>query len=104
MRATLDLPLTNYYLILTSSIALVVVGLIMVLSATSITAYDGTAVSSYTIFFRQALFAATGITAMLVLAALSPALLRRLAWPAMIVSIGLVVLPLIPGIDRKSVV
>lgn len=100
VRAILDLPLTNYYLILTSSIALVVIGLIMVLSATSITAYDGTAVSSYSVFFRQAMFAATGITAMLILASMSTTLLRRLAWPAMIVSIGLVVLPLIPGIGH----
>lgn len=100
VRAILDLPLTNYYLILTSSIALVVVGLIMVLSATSITAYDGTVVSSYSIFFRQAMFAAAGITAMLILASLSTSLLTSLAWPAMIVSIGLVALPLIPGIGH----
>ena len=100
IRAILELPLTSYCLILTSSVALVVIGLIMVLSATSITSYDGTPTSSYSVFFRQATFAAAGIAAMLLLSSASVRFLRRMAWPAMAVSIGLVVLPLIPGVGH----
>lgn len=100
IRTILELPLTSYCLILTSSVALVVVGLIMVLSATSITSYDGTPTSSYSVFFRQATFATAGIAAMFLLASVSVQFLRRMAWPAIVVSIGLVALPLIPGVGH----
>lgn len=100
IRDILDLPLTSYYLVLISSLALVSIGLIMVLSATSITAYDGSTASSYSIFLRQALFAGVGVGAMFLLASASPAFWRLMAWPAMLVGLGLVILPLIPGVGH----
>src|SRR5699024_8765988 len=49
-------PLTTYYLILVSVLALTGLGLVMVLSASSITSYDGGEGSSFAYFNKQALF------------------------------------------------
>src|SRR5699024_10491666 len=48
-------PLTTYYLILVSELALTGLGLVMVLSASSITSYDGGEGSSFAYFNKQAI-------------------------------------------------
>src|SRR5699024_2141846 len=66
-----------------SCLCLVGLGLLMVLSATSITSYDGTGASSFSVFSRQGVFAGAGMV-MMVLAALTPVRIwERLAWPLM---------------------
>ena len=54
--ARFDSPVTTYYLLVCVTVALVVFGLIMVLSASSIVSIDTTA-SAYSIFLSQAVFA-----------------------------------------------
>src|SRR5699024_10972505 len=77
-------------------LCLVGLGLLMVLSATSITSYDGTGASSFSVFSRQGIFAAAGMV-MMVLAALTPVRVwERLAWPLMGAGLLLLALPLVP--------
>lgn len=66
-----DHPLSTYYLLLGTTLLLVVLGLIMVLSASSIESFKIFG-SSYTIVQRQALFAVLGVVAMLLAARTSP--------------------------------
>ena len=58
----LDTPLTSYYLVLGATMALVVIGLVMVLSSSSVESYVDTG-SSFAVFLRQAMFAAIGAAA-----------------------------------------
>jgi cell division protein FtsW len=55
-----DSPVTTYYLLLGATAMLVVIGLVMVLSASSVTSLRQTN-SSYTVFFGQLRFAVLGI-------------------------------------------
>lgn len=81
-----------------SCLCLVGLGLLMVLSATSITSYDGTGASSFSVFSRQGIFAVAGMV-MMVLAALTPVRVwERLAWPLMGAGLLLLALPLVPGL------
>ncbi len=85
-------------MLVTACLCLVALGLLMVLSATSITAYDGTRASSFSVFVRQGLFAIAGLT-MMTLAALTPVRAwERLAWPLMGAGLLLLALPLVPGL------
>lgn len=85
-------------MLVAACLCLVGLGLLMVLSATSVTSYDGTSASSFSVFARQAVFAVAGLT-MMVLAALTPARVwARLAWPLMGAGLLLLALPLVPGL------
>ena len=85
-------------MLVVSCLCLVGLGLLMVLSATSITSYDGTGASSFSVFSRQGVFALAGIV-MMVLAALTPVQIwERLAWPLMGAGLLLLALPLVPGL------
>src|SRR5689334_3097395 len=79
----LDTPLTSYYLVLGATIALVVIGLVMVLSSSSVESYVDTG-SPYAVFLRQAMFAGLGLPLLVVAARLRPAQWAALAWPLMI--------------------
>lgn len=84
----LDSPVTSYYVLLAATSTLVVLGLVMVLSASMVTSYtdDG---SSFAVFLNQARFAAIGLVGAIVAARLSPTWWRRLALPAMVGSLAL---------------
>ena len=97
LRALLERPLTPYYLILGSSALLLVLGLIMVTSASSVESYAITG-SSFTIGQRQALWAAVGIPLFVVATRLPVRFWRTMALPALVVSVVLLVLVLVPGI------
>jgi len=58
--ARLESPVTTYYLLLSTTAMLVIIGLVMVLSASSVTSYKDTN-SSYTIFLNQLQFAVAGV-------------------------------------------
>ena len=83
----LDSPLTSYYLVLATTVALVVIGLVMVLSSSSVEAYRQTR-SSYSVFARQAGFAALGVPLMALACRLPVRAWKALAWPLMIVAVG----------------
>ena len=60
-------PLSTYYLLLGATVLLLILGLIMVLSASSIESLRISG-SSYTLFTRQLMFAVIGVIAMLIFA------------------------------------
>jgi len=58
----LESPLASYYLVLGSTVALVVIGLVMVLSSSSVESLrESDMHSSYVVFAKQALFAGIGL-------------------------------------------
>jgi cell division protein FtsW len=84
-----------YFLILGCALALTVIGLIMVLSSSSVENI-GETTGSYDLFIRQGVFAVVGLVVMVFLSRLSTDRLRRLAWPALIVAFVLLMLVLTP--------
>ena len=94
--ARLQSPLAAYYLVLGSTVALVVLGLIMVLSSSSVESLR-TLHSSYTIFSKQAMFAAIGLPLAVVAALIPPKVWKALAWPLLLLGIGALLLVLVMG-------
>jgi cell division protein FtsW len=93
--ARFDSPVTTYYLLVCVTVALVVFGLIMVLSASAIVSIDKTS-SAYTIFLSQAVFAVIGTVALVVASRLSVTAWKRLALPVLAVAFALQLLVLSP--------
>ncbi|MDP9432937.1 MAG: putative lipid II flippase FtsW [Actinomycetota bacterium] len=92
----LQRPLASYYLVLGSSTMLICLGLVMVLSASSVEAYTELD-SSFSIFQKQATFALLGVPVMIVAARLPVNFYRRIAYPALLASLAGLVLVLIIG-------
>lgn len=91
-----DSAVTSYYVLAGSTALLLVLGLVMVLSSSSIDALAA-GKSPYTEFLDQAKFALVGLPVLLLLARIQPARLRVFAWPllgAAILFQGLVFTPL----------
>ena len=93
-------PLASYYLVLGSTGALLLVGLVMVFSASSVRSY-ATYNASYAIALKQAIFMAIGIPALFLASRLPIRVWRALAYPLLLVTIVLLVVVLIPGIGRN---
>ena len=90
VREALDRPLTAYYLLLGASALLLTIGLIMVMSASSVYSfreYD----DSYFTIKRQVIWVALGVPAAWVASRLPHRLIRGLAYPAYAVSLALLV-------------
>jgi len=81
--------------------ALVLVGIAMVLSASSVSAYDRFG-SSFLFFNRQVAYAAVGAIAALVMVRIGYRAWKRLAGPALIATFGLLLLVLVPGVGRVA--
>jgi cell division protein FtsW len=96
MRHSLDKPTTSYHLVLGAAGLLLVLGLLMVLSSSSVLSLR-TYGSSYAIFLRQATWVAVGLPLAFVVTRLPLGVLRRLAWPALGISIVMVALTYVPG-------
>ena len=90
-RHALDRPLTSYYLLLGASTLLLTIGLMMVLSASSVYSYKLHG-SSYHIFTKQLLWVAIALPVAFVASRLPHRFLRALAWPGLMVSTVLLVL------------
>lgn len=91
-RHALNRPLTAYYLLLGASALLLTIGLIMVLSASSVWSfkeYDG---DSYAVVKRQLTWVLIGVPSALVASRLPIRWIRALAWPALIVAAVLLAL------------
>ncbi len=97
-RGLLHHPRGLYYLLLGAALLLLGLGLVMVLSASSILSLKQTG-SAYTLAQRQLLFAGIGIVLMLVCSRLPSTLWRRLAWPGLIVALGLLLAVLVIGVE-----
>jgi len=76
---------------------LLIVGLVMVLSASTVVSYRGTG-SSYTLFFRQLMFACIGFAAMMIMSRMPVAFFRRVAPLLMVIAFIALLLVLVPGI------
>jgi cell division protein FtsW len=95
--ALLDRPLASYYLVIGATILLLALGLIMVLSASSVTSYTSSG-SSFTIAERQGIWMAIGLPVLLVCCRLPVRVYRLLGYPMLLISFVLLVLVLVPGI------
>src|SRR3954467_358450 len=99
-RKAWDRPLTAYYLILGGSLLITVLGLVMVYSASQITALQMSLPGSY--FFRKQLLAAVIGGVLMLIAALMPVKLHRaLAYPILAVAVFLMALVQVPGIGMS---
>jgi cell division protein FtsW len=93
----LDRPLTSYHLIVGCTTLLLTLGLVMVLSASSVEAYRASH-DSFSIFQKQAIWAVVGVPAMWGVSRLPVRWFRIAAVPLLIGAIGLLCLVLVPGI------
>jgi len=97
VRAVLARPLTPYYLLLGATVLLTGLGLVMVLSASSVESFAASG-SSWAVAEKQAMWIAIGIPVLVVASRLPVRVFRVLAIPAIIGSLVLLVLVLVPGI------
>lgn len=90
-------PLAPYYLILGSAMLLLVLGLVMVLSSSSVESYDMYG-SAFTLFGRQAIFAVLGVALMFALSRMPIPFFRRFALMFLVFTVVLLFLVFVPGI------
>ncbi|GAA4353100.1 putative lipid II flippase FtsW [Angustibacter luteus] len=79
----LDSPVTTYYVLLGSTLLLLVIGLVMVLSASSVTSLSKSG-SSFTVFLSQLRFAVIGLPLMLVASRVPVRWWKRFGWVVLI--------------------
>jgi cell division protein FtsW len=96
----LNTPVNHFYMLIISTAILSVLGLIMVFSASSIHAID-TKGYAFAVAIRQFIFLAAAIPAALALARLSIERWESIAKLGLILSIGLLLLVLVPGIGKE---
>ena len=102
VQHALDRPLTSYYLLLGSAALLLTMGMIMVLSASSVYSfrfYDG---NSYHVVMRQLTWVVLGVPCAWVASRLPHRWIRRLAWPGYFVSLGLLLMTAFMGVERNG--
>jgi cell division protein FtsW len=100
-RALLDRPLTSYYLIVSITVLLLGLGLVMVLSTSSVQDLSE-GLPAYSDFKKQLLGAAIGLPVMYIAARSSPRLFRAVAYPLLAVAVLGLGLTLIPGVAQSS--
>jgi cell division protein FtsW len=88
LQAAMHRPLTCYYLLLAASALLLTIGLIMVLSASSVWSYEHGG-DAYAMAKRQLMWVALGIPCAWVASRMPERLLRRLAWPGYLIALVL---------------
>ncbi|MDO9395412.1 MAG: FtsW/RodA/SpoVE family cell cycle protein, partial [Herbiconiux sp.] len=89
----------NYFLLLGTTLFLVLLGLVMVLSSSSIDSYVGRQ-GFFGVFWKQGLFALIGIPLMLVISRLPIWFFKRWAWVAVFTAVGVQLLVFTPlGIE-----
>lgn len=96
----LNTPVNHFYMMMISTAILVVLGLIMVFSASSIHAID-TKGYAFAVALRQFVFLVVGLPLAVFLARLSLARWQLLARFGLIISLILLVIVMIPGVGRE---
>ena len=91
VKATLDRPLASYYLLLGASSLLLLIGLMMVLSASSVYSFERFG-NSYHVFLKQLMWVGLALPAAVVATRLPARVLRWLAWPGLVLATALVAL------------
>ncbi len=94
-------PMASYYLIASASALLLGLGLVMVLSASSVTSY-ATSGSSFSIFVKQLMWVAIGLPLLMIASRMSTRAFRLLSYPLLLASIGGLLLVLVPGIGVSA--
>jgi cell division protein FtsW len=89
-------PMASYYLIASASALLLGLGLVMVLSASSVTSYARSG-SSFSVFVKQLMWVGIGLPLMLFASRMSTRSLRLLAYPLLLAGVGGLGLVLVPG-------
>ncbi len=97
LQHALDTPLASMYLVVASAGLLVGLGILMVLSSSSVTA-EVWKDDAYFYVKRQLLFVGVGLVGAWVVARLSPRTLRFFAWPALLLSVIFLTLTFVPGL------
>jgi cell division protein FtsW len=82
----LDSPVTSYYVLLGATLLLLVIGLVMVLSASSVTSLTKSG-SSFTVFRSQLFFAAVGVPLMLLASRVPVRAWKAIGWVALVVAL-----------------
>jgi cell division protein FtsW len=100
LPAWLDTPLTSYYLVLGATVALVCMGLVMVLSSSSVDAIADNR-SAFTEFWRQLIFAAIGVPLMILASRVSIRSYYVGAWPLLFGALLLQCMVFVPGLGRS---
>lgn len=98
-RSFLSQPISSYYLLLVSAASLTVLGLVMVLSASSIHSLE-TSGSSFAIFLRQLFFLTIALPLGFIASRLSITKWKWVARFSLIGSVFLLALPQIPGLGN----
>ncbi len=96
----LSRPMASYYLLVTSAGLLLALGLVMVLSASSVRSYEASG-SSYAVFSRQALWVGFGLPIMAIASRVPARFFRMIAYPVLGISIVLLFAVLIPHVGVK---
>jgi len=94
-------PLTTYYLLVGSTSVLVVLGLVMVLSSSSVDSIVKGG-SPYAAFAKQTKYALFGLPLMLLATRMTTAWQTRLAWFVLVAALGFQALVFVPGIGCGS--
>ncbi|CAM4098582.1 putative lipid II flippase FtsW [Nocardiopsis gilva] len=89
-------PLTSYYLIFGSSALLIMLGLVMVWSSSMVDSYTETG-SALSLFRKQVVAAAIGLPLLVVASQLPTKVLRVIGYPAMIISVALLIITMFKG-------
>ncbi|HEY1967450.1 MAG TPA: putative peptidoglycan glycosyltransferase FtsW, partial [Pseudonocardia sp.] len=99
LTAWLSRPLTSLHIVLGVFGLLILLGLVMVLSASSVESFqhDG---SSYSVFSRQLTFCLGGLVVFWIGMRIPPRMLRALAPAALVGSVALLALVLVPGLGQ----
>lgn len=97
VRAALDRPLTSYYLLLGAAALLLTIGLLMVLSASSVYSYELNDGDSYAVVRRQLSWVLLALPTAWVASRLPYKAVRRLAYPGFSVSLVLLLLTAFNG-------
>ncbi|HET8561049.1 MAG TPA: putative lipid II flippase FtsW [Marmoricola sp.] len=97
VRRTLDRPLTPYYVLLGASGLLLAIGLVMVLSASSVDAYKAYG-SSYYWVIRQAVWVGIALPLAWLATRLPRRVIRLASWPVLVVSVVMLALTQVPGL------
>ncbi len=100
---SLDRPLTSYYLILSTGVMLIALGLVMVLSSTMVNSITETG-SAFSVFQRQLVSAIIGLPLMVIASQLPLWVFRMVGYPAMIISVALLLLTAFQGTEVNGAI
>ncbi|MFA6297959.1 MAG: putative lipid II flippase FtsW [Nocardioides sp.] len=101
VRDALARPLTSYYLLVGAAGLLLTIGLIMVLSSSSVFSFRATG-DSFTIVRRQLMWVILGVPCAYVASRLPHRWIRRLAYPGFSISLVLLLMTAFMGVERNG--